>query len=297
MVRKTLPNWSVAIFAGRESAATLGRCIGAAVAACAGHCAAIDVLVTGNPALAAAVAQGSWDGDASVRIWSVAIGDKSHAWNEYLHRIWHEGRPAFFIDGYTELRGPELNGLHMRLERPRTPPGRAGRRSGPLLREQMLVTGGLHGNLHIMDASDMAALRAAGFRLPLGLYRSDSLIGAALMFGLDPANNTWERRRAGRTLEKPSQAIRVLGQPPGDSQDGAVRGHGSSGPAPVRTSRQLVHDWLVEHPRQTRTAFFKRPLCLQAARKLKTEDDWSLIWAAPELVTPPGLPLSAAAAA
>jgi hypothetical protein len=51
-----------------------------------------------------------------------------------------------------------------------------------------------------------------------------------------------------------------------------------------RTARQLVNDWMEEHPKQARSLFFKRPLCLHAAHKLKAERDWSKAWTPPELV-------------
>jgi hypothetical protein len=55
-----------------------------------------------------------------------------------------------------------------------------------------------------------------------------------------------------------------------------------------RTARQLVNDWMEEHPKQARSLFFKRPLCLHAARKLKAERDWSKAWTPPELVAAVG---------
>jgi hypothetical protein len=52
-----------------------------------------------------------------------------------------------------------------------------------------------------------------------------------------------------------------------------------------RTAR-LIHDWLVEHPKQAQPVFFKRPLSLRAARKLRAQQDWTALWTPPELVSP-----------
>ncbi|HWJ93897.1 MAG TPA: hypothetical protein VNT33_04190 [Telluria sp.] len=282
----TSPDWSVAIFAAREAPDTLRRCIRATVAACAGRGVAIDVLVNSNPALAVAVAQEVCDGDARIRVWSVALGDKAHAWNEYLHRIWPGERPALFIDGYADVSREALAGLYQRLDRSRGAgrPG-AGRRALPRLDDPVLKTGGMHGNLHAIDARTMAEMRRAGFRLPLGLYRTDSLIGAVLGFGLDPANNDWARRalavdapRGVRARARPrvapaSAAEQVAGTPP-------------TAPQQPRSRPRLIHDWLVEHPKQAQPVFFKRPLSLRAARKLKAQQDWTTLWTAPEPVSP-----------
>lgn len=278
-MKVTSPDWAVAIFAARESAATLGRCIDAALAACAGRRASIDVIVKGNRALAAAVARPAWDDDAQVRIWNVDIGDKAHAWNEYLHRIWPGARPAFFIDGYTAPTREVLAALYWRVAADR--PAAALR-----LREPLLKTGGPHANVHAIGAASLAALRQQGFRLPLGLYRTDSLIGAVLGFGLDMAAQQPPRLRAAgpdapRMVRSRARPRDALGDPAAAGARRAARRE-----AAPQAARQLIHDWLVEHPRQARPLFFKRPLSLAAARKLKAENDWAALWTAPELVSP-----------
>jgi hypothetical protein len=318
----TSTNWSVAIFAARESTETLCQCIRAALAASRGRNASIDVLINGNRELAIAAGAQDWvgaaAGDGQVRIWSIAVGDKAHAWNEYLHRIWPPGTTAFFIDGYAQVKPDALQALGERLAEDDATLGATGvptcGRSAPRLREQMLKTGGLHGNLHAIRAEAMAAMRASGFRLPLGLYRTDSLIGAVLMFGLDPSNNKWDPRRVAVAADASwhvdglsditwnnirTQASRMLRQAQGDLENRAAREHLAvkrrAPSAMPRTARQLVNDWMEEHPKQARSLFFKRPLCLHAARKLKAARDWSEAWTAPELVGAIGSPSPAPA--
>jgi hypothetical protein len=309
-MQNTSPDWSIAVFAARESIDTLSNCIRAALAASSGHHAVVDVLVNGNRELALAAAAMGWNGtpgEGRVQVWSIAAGDKAHAWNEYMHRIWPAGTTAFFIDGYAEVKPDALEALSEKLAQTESALGATGvpscGRSAPKLRAQMLKTGGLHGNLHAIRAEAMAALRANEFRLPLGLYRTDSLIGAVLMFGLDPANNKWDPKRVAVAPDAlwdvqgmsdlnwkniSTQAKRVLRQAQGDLENRAAREHLAVKRLPPqkmpRTARQLVNDWLEEHPKQARSLFFKRPLCLHAARKLKAERDWSAAWTPPELV-------------
>jgi hypothetical protein len=304
----TSPNWSVAIFAARESAETLSRCIHAALAACAGREAVIDVLVNGNPALACTTAGTDWGaGRDRVRVWSIAMGDKAHTWNEYLHRIWPVGATAFCVDGYAEVKPGALQAISDRMDKHPGAMGATGvptcGRSAAKLREQMLKSGGIHGNLYAIRPEAMQALRAQGFRLPLGLYRTDPLLGSVLMFGLDPANNQWDPSRivveAGATWDVRgisdlnwnnlrSQAKRIVRQAQGDLESRAAREHlAVKRLAPhefPRTVRELVHGWIEEHPQQARSLFFKRPLCLHAARKLKAERDWSAASTPPQLV-------------
>jgi hypothetical protein len=176
-------------------------------------------------------------------------------------------------------------------------------RSAARLREQMLKSGGIHGNLYAVRPEAMQALREQGFRLPLGLYRTDPLLGSVLMFGLDPANNQWDPTRiaveAGATWDVRglsdltwnnlrSQVKRMVRQAQGDLESRAAREHlAVKRLAPhlfPRTVRELVHGWIEEHPQQARSLFFKRPLCLHAARRLKVERDWSAAATPPELV-------------
>jgi hypothetical protein len=309
METKSSP-WSVAISSSRETPAALARCIDAAITACGGHTAIIDVLVNGNPDLAMQLDKSvrpELSGDISVRIWSISAGDKAHAWNEYLHRIWPRGSPAFFIDGYAEVRPGALAALEQHLDNSADVLGATGvptsGRSAGKLREQMLKSGGIHGNLYAICAEAMAGLREQGFKLPLGLYRTDPLIGAVLMFRLDPSAYRWEPRRVAvvpsaiwdvhgiseLTIKNlRTQVKRMLRQAQGDLENYAVREHlaiQKLSPQDLPpTANSLINGWLASQPRQARVLFLKRPTCYYAARKLRQERDWSAAAIAPELV-------------
>lgn len=304
------PNWAIAIIAARESIETLSSTIQATVTASAGKDTVIDLLINGNPSLArdcAAWAGASYRGTAWLRIWSIAQGDKAHTWNEYVHRIWPGGRTAFFLDGYARPRTDGLAQLDTSLAGAPDAFGATGvptsGRSAPALRAAMLNGGGFHGNMHAIPVRAMAQLRASGFRLPLGLYRTDSLIGSVLMFALDPTAQQWEPRRiivnGEATWDVPGQADFTLQnivaqfkrrqrQAQGDLENRAAREHMAVRRLPItqfpRTVRELVLEWIASHPEEARRLYLKNPLRLRAARRMRTPQDWSAAERAPELL-------------
>jgi hypothetical protein len=297
------PSWSVAIIAARESIAVLSRCIEAALAACKGHDAVIDVVINGNPALAQeaaglAASNGFACGTSRLRIWSTPAGDKAHAWNQYLHDIWPGGDIAFFVDGYAEVRPDAFAVLCRRLAETPHALGVTGvpssGRSAARLRAYMLRHGGIHGNMHAISGTALQTLRKKGVRLPLGLYRTDSLIGAALVFKLAPedaswdpsrlvvaADATWDVRDLGALTLKNivSHAKRKLRQAQGDLENRAVREHLSVRRLPLEqlpgTAHELVNRWVSEKRGQAWLTYLRNPFCLHAAYKLRGGRDWS----------------------
>jgi len=293
--------WSVAIIASRESLTVLMRCITAVLTACSSQRVLVDVLINGNPDLGKQAGDNVQDLDVgmnTVRVWSIPAGDKANAWNEYVHRIWPAGTHAFFVDGYVEVRPDAFAALLERMENSAGALAATGvpsaGRSASALREQMIRQGGMHGNMHLIHADAMARFRDIGFRLPLGLYRTDSLIGAVLMFGLDTAKNRWDTKRIAvapdATWDVPGTAAltfknvvgqlkRRIRQAQGDLENKALREHMSVLRQPVNqlpeTSQALVRHWLISHPDQARSVFLKRPLCFYAARKLRNARNWS----------------------
>lgn len=304
--------WAVAIIAAREAPSTLVNCIRAAIRACGSRPAVIDVLVNGNPGLADTVRQRAWDADlqntaVEIRIWSIALGDKAHAWNEYVHRIWPEGRHAFFLDGYAEPEPTSFEALCARFDENGDVLGATGvpscGRSAQALREGFIKNGGLHGNMHAIRAEAMTKLRHDQCRLPLGLYRTDSLIGAFLMYRLDPANNKWDTKRI---AVEPNATWRVadiarldlknlvdqfkrrLRQAQGDLENRATREHlAIKRLAPntlAPTTHELVMHWADEKPHDLRAMLLRRPARLYAMRKLRQPRDWSAAEQLPQLL-------------
>ncbi|QOL50928.1 hypothetical protein [Massilia litorea] len=303
---------SIAIIASREDVSTLAACIRSAIQACKDRRAVVDVLVNGNPELAHNIAGLCVDVPPTcvLRVWRIQQGDKAHAWNEYVHRIWASDGDAIFLDGYVEVEPDSFDALDRGLATAPEAQGATGvptcGRSALHLRALMLSEGGFHGNLNLIRAGVMAKLRASGFRLPLGLYRTDSVTGAVLMLGLDPAANHWDRRRIAvvpdaiwnvRSMERITfknilgQWKRMLRQAQGVLENRAVREHlivrGLAPHLLPSTAHGLVNGWITAQPAQARRLFIKQPLCAWVAWRLRVPRDWSAADIAPVVVPAP----------
>jgi hypothetical protein len=314
-----LSSWSVAIIAARESIVVLSRCINAALAACSERNAVVDVVVNGNPGLAQeaasqAAAGGFACGTSTLRIWSTPAGDKAHAWNQYVHDIWPGSDIAFFVDGYAEVRRNAFAILEQKLALTPDALGATGvpssGRSAARQRELMLREGGFHGNMHALSGQALQTLRKKGIRLPLGLYRTDSLIGAALLFRLAPENDKWDTRRvvvvgeatwdvanlSALTLKNIiAQAKRKLRQAQGDLENRAVREHLSIQHLPLEqlpsTVHELVNRWVDGRRCEAWGMYLRNPFRLHAACKLRRGRDWSQAKRPPALLHTAGAPL------
>lgn len=302
--------WAVAIFTARETLPVLSATVRAALAACAGRQATIDVLINGNHALAADfadVAATMATAGCTLRVWSIAAPDKAHTWNEYIHRIWDTGGLTFFIDGYARIRPDALAAIERRLDSAPDAMAASGvptsGRSATRLREAMLRSGGIHGNLYALKAGSMELIRSAGFRMPLGLYRTDPMLGAVLCYKLDPVRHEWK----GGTVVAVADATwdvdgiselsykklvayfkRRLRQAVGTLESRALREHMTIKRLPPQllpvTAQDMINQWLREQPEQARKMFLKDPSCLYAARQLRAPRDWSAAHIAPLLL-------------
>lgn len=302
--------WAVAIFTARETPEVLSATVRAVVAACVGRQATIDVLVNGNHELAvnfSDLAAGIETAGCVLRIWSIAAPDKAHTWNEYIHRIWDPSDITFFIDGYARVKPDALTAIERRWAASPNAMIASGvptcGRSARKMREHMLRKGGIHGNLYALKRESMDAIRDAGFRLPLGLYRNDGLLGAALTYRLDPANHDWRRGTvvvvgdATWDVDGISELSyknvvsyfkRRLRQAYGVLESRAFREHMTiKRLAPQHlpaTAQDMINHWLTAQPEQARSLFLKHPSCLYAARQLRAPRDWSKAQVAPVLV-------------
>lgn len=312
-----MPAWSVVIIAARESLAVLGVCIGAAMAACAGHRAVIDVLVNGNQGLAEeagplVAALAPPDG-TEVRLWFIAVGDKAHAWNTYVYDICQADGSVFFLDGYAIARPDAFRLLDSALAEAPDAMAATGvpssGRSAAALRSHLLAQGGIHGNMHAISSAGIRALRDSGFRLPLGLYRTDGMLGAVLMFRCNPAAFRWDTRmilvHPGATWDvqqgpfwRLASALaayrRKIRQAQGELENCAMREHlaqqrQAPGTLPA-TAAELVARWINSHRSAARRVFLRQPLTYYAAKKLTVPRDWRMTGVAPTPVAVVGRP-------
>lgn len=296
------PVWSIGIFTARESIETLIACINAAILACQGKCFTIDVLVNGNRALAESAAQAAANirlmrPPDAVRVWYLALADKAHTWNEYVHQICPHSDTTFFIDGYAEVNPNALALLAEALDN--SPDALAATgvptdgRSAQVIRSSMIQNGGIHGNLFALSTYAMTQFQARKFRLPLGLYRTDPLIGAVMMYRFSPSKFCWNRCRivvhphASWVVKQDpvwsrtkllGHMRRLLRQAQGELENRAAREHLSirqlEPETMARTINGFVNEWTAAHPAQARHVFLTRPLTYFAARILKQEKNW-----------------------
>lgn len=305
--------WAVAVFAAREELNELFMTIKAVKDATAQCPAIIDVLVNGNQKLANDISellkcQNSSNSPAVVRIWSIALGDKAHAWNQYVHAIWPGAKMSFFVDGYVRLDLDALKLLDDGVTAHPKAHGGTGTpstgRSAENMRQQMLTHGGLHGNFFALTKATINQIRQCQFNLPLGIYRTDSTLGAALAFGLDPLRYKWDlksrifvhpavtwttdERKWWRYSEVKSQFKRTLRQAQGVLENKAVQNFLVLQKLPPqklpRTASALVLDWAKNYPSEADAIFWKSPLCRFALKKLKQPRDWSSAAQPPQLV-------------
>jgi len=289
--------WSVAVTASRENPDTLAATLDAILVALHGNCAVVDLLVNGNPALArecadlAGALRRLGEGQ-QVRVWSIAAGDKANAWNQYMHALWPGSDVGFFVDGYARPAEDALERLAGDLHRNRHVLSATGvpgyGRSAARLRQQLLAEGGVHGNLFAVRGQVITAFRERGFRVPIGMYRVDSLLGAVLAFGLDPSRSQWDRSRLYvdpdvtwhaptlsmfRPADVRTQLRRVMRQSRGVLETRAVREH-----LAVRkrlpeslptTNSELVMSWLQSSAARRLEVLRLSPLSLLTIREVR----------------------------
>jgi len=305
-------SWAVAVFAARETPHEL-MCTITSVVEAAGTSTAIDVMVNGNATLATATADllkknNPASGSTVIRVWSIVLGDKAHAWNQYVHTVWPRAKLSFFVDGYVRLKPDAFNLLSESLAALPKSLGGTGvpttGRTAAKLRESMLTEGGMHGNLFALKESVMDQLRQSCFNLPLGIYRTDSTLGAALAFGLDPSQHQWDiknrifvhpevswttaERKWWRYAEVKSQLKRILRQSQGILENRAIENflaHRRLSPADLpQTAAELVLEWVNRCPDKARRILWTSPLSRIALKKFRNPRDWSAAKEFPELI-------------
>ena len=310
--RDPIDRWSLAIFSARETPQQLLHAVRAAAAAKRGGAEmTVDIVVNGTPALASDLGallaeRHDWD-DAVVRLWSVPQADKAHAWNTYLHAIAPQGRLAFFMDGYVIVEPGAFVKMAAALRnRPDALAATCLPSTGPSARAQrqrLLAEGGLHGNLYALTAATCHRLRVSGVRLPYGIYRNDSALGAALAFDLEPARNRWKAERIVAVPEAryevhaarvwPPSALRVvlrrrLRQAQGALETRALKAHLAGArrspvewPASVDT---LVQRWAEEHRADARRLLVTAPLASLALHHMRKRPPRTAAPGAPQLI-------------
>ena len=303
---------AISVYASREDVNTLATAVASIASASEGLHVRIDVVVNGADglanALAALLGSDPQAGGTELAVWSLRLGDKAHAWNEYLHRISPKAETFVFMDGYAVMAKGAIASLVQALASSNQALAATGRplsgRSAANIASQMQQRGGLHGNLFALKTSMVDELRRIGFRLPLGQYRGDSALSGVAALGANvlpraylPTERLlfvdgarWRHRplRWWRLGDLRSQYRRMLRQKQGLIENAAFsdlfHDRGSPFEEMPRTVEQLVAGFVQRCPAKAasmaRSDRYVRRLLLQLAHPR----DWSLAACEPVLV-------------
>ncbi len=288
----------------RDNSRTLRATIEAVFGALGNQRAIVDVMVNGNAAVAGELAASLAANPrsvphAAIRIWHVALRDKANTWNQYVHNVWPGADTTFFVDGYASVMRDAFSQLSASLES--APEALAAAalpsvgRTAPRLRRQMLAAPQINGSLYALRGDAIDRLRDSAIRMPLGLYRIDSLIGGALTVNLSPATHAWDDRRiavtSGATWQRPVESLRrsadrrailrrAIRQAFGRFEERAIGEHLvqlRTSPAQFpATTTTLVWDWIRRHPGTAAVTLLRRPLALVGGVQVRRRDDWHL---------------------
>lgn len=123
------------------------------------------------------------------RLVEIEVGDKSNAWNVFVHQLQLPADLFCFLDGDCEMLPGSLDALeHCMLSNPETNAiaGIPADNTGEIFRGAMLEEGGLAGNLYALPKHFVTRVRDANIQLPFGLIGDDSLIGTLAYWDLNP---------------------------------------------------------------------------------------------------------------
>jgi glycosyltransferase involved in cell wall biosynthesis len=126
------------------------------------------------------------------------IGDKCNAWNTYVYKLADDSPVHFFTDGDVTCSPGALQEMQQALLANETAMALAGLplsgRQRKTLQRYIREWHWLLGGLYAAKGSQLAKLRAAGARLPLGLYGNDHFITRLMAARcLNPTELNWEQ--------------------------------------------------------------------------------------------------------
>ncbi len=295
------PFWSVAVF-GRNEAPTLGSCLAALAAAGRGINLEVAVMLNGCTDDSTLVARRAMERlGLHGLVCSIPFADKSNAINAWLHDLAPAADTYVCVDAYAMVAPDALQQLGAALAAAPTALAAAAMpstgRSAQHLRQTMRQYSGLHGSLFALRGGFVARLRAAGLRLPVGLYRGDGLLGAIVLHDLDAVGTarnderialvpkaTWAtpRLRPWRPADLVRYLRRQVRQARGRLESAAIREviyrAGFAG-LPADANR-MIAEWAAADPRSRAPRFWRDPLgwlALRQARHATPPDPRSLV--------------------
>lgn len=173
-----MPSWSVCVFAHNE-ATLIEASLRSILRGLGDRRATVHVVVNGSRDGTAEVVETMLAREPRLRLHRLALGDKSNAWNHYVHTA-GDADMHVFVDGDTEIDEAAFTAFEARAR------GRdgvlvlAGVSKGgsgdARVADMQMRCNALAGCLYAMPGEAIRMLRQRRFRLPIGLIGDDSLI-------------------------------------------------------------------------------------------------------------------------
>ena len=190
-------NVSVGVFAYNEERGIIA-CLDSIFAGGLGRAIDVHVLVNGCTDRTADIVANYAASHSGVHVHVIGLGDKTNAWNLYIHEFCSAARVHIFVDGDVQVRSGSLAIMAQALEdnssaNASTAIPDSGRNSGDWL-SLIVDDHGLAGNLYALRGEFVDRIRAAKIKLPVGLIGDDSWIGALANFDLD-IDRGWVKER------------------------------------------------------------------------------------------------------
>ena len=159
------------------------------------------VIVNGSSDESAKVARKASDTHClDARIYTIRHGDKANAINHGIYALRQPAALHVYVDAYAVLSAGALHALADTLRGDShavAATGLAGNgRTMKAAAEATLREGGrLNGQLHAFRPEFLDRMVDAGIRLPVGLYRGDSLLASMACHNLNPLEEPWDDSR------------------------------------------------------------------------------------------------------
>ncbi|GGW62626.1 hypothetical protein [Alishewanella tabrizica] len=257
---------SIVIISSRESSVILSHTIETLLTACKEYDFSIHLLLNGNEINARDISESFLiKYPTNLRIWFFPLGDKANCFNQYCYKIAGDYDFHFFVDGYVTINSDSVTNTIVKAEKHEalaytgTP---ATGYSSRKLSEEMLTKGGLHGNFFMLPKYCIQKLKASCFKLPIGIYRTDSVIASAINYRFapnennrDPANIcvlpnvTWQHPilKWYNPKDLLTHAKRYLRQSEGKIENLAVKTIFTLNKEPVSKLNEYSHDLCLEY--------------------------------------------------
>jgi hypothetical protein len=190
--------WSVCIFA-RDHEHELPRCLAALDDAGAGPDTIVNVIDYGSRDGTALVARTLAAADPRVRVHELALADKAHAWNDYVHRLAGDAETHVFIDACAWPSKGALKALALALRSSSRAYAAAGipgaGRSRKKWTARLLSEHYISSPLYAVRGSALEMFRQREIYLPIGLIGEDGLLSYIFVTDFEGGENDTRRAR------------------------------------------------------------------------------------------------------